>query len=230
MNLAETAPFDTQNRLPYTGMLYFFYEPESRQGKKAGEGFARVFYEDNPEESLEIRDFPKELREEYRIPESALSFRAQNTMDNAFFTATPDGEMAYSHIWGNHSLREVAEVAAQFGISVEKEYDEDGNAFADLPASCCHLLGAPDSLDFPDSVLDTVAKLYEKPFSMDTLLEEGSYSSPDPDDWVLLAQFPSFSGGVDFGCMGLIDFCIRKDDLQKKDFARARMLLQNCEQ
>ena len=230
MNLAETAPFDTQNRLPYTGMLYFFYEPESRQGKKAGEGFARVFYEDNPEESLEIRDFPKELREEYRIPESALSFRAQNTMDNAFFTAAPDGEMAYSHIWGNHSLREVAEIAAQFGISVEKEYDEDGNAFADLPASCCHLLGAPDSLDFPDSVLDTVAKLYEKPFSMDTLLEEGSYSSPDPDDWVLLAQFPSFSDGVDFGCVGLIDFCIRKDDLRKKDFARARMLLQNCEQ
>ncbi len=229
INLAETAPFDAQNRLPHTGMLYFFYEPESRQGKKAGEGFARVFYEDGPEELLEIRDFPKELREEYRIPESALSFRAQNTMDNAFFTATPDGEMAYRHIWGNHSLREVAEVAAQFGIAVEKEYDEDGNAFADLPASCCHLLGAPDSLDSPDSVLDTIAKLYEKPFSIDTLPEEGSYSSPDPDDWVLLAQFPSFSDGVDFGCMGLIDFCIRKDDLQKKNFARARMLLRNCE-
>ena len=75
-----------------------------------------------------------------------------------------------------------------------------------------------------------VAKLYEKPFSTDTLPEAGSYSSPNPDDWVLLAQFPSFSDGVDFGCMGLIDFCIRKDDLQKKDFARARMLLQNCEQ
>ena len=30
--------------------------------------------------------------------------------------------------------------------------------------------------------------------------------------------------------MGLIDFCIRKDDLKKKDFARAHMLLQNCEQ
>ncbi len=77
INLADVATLDTENLLPQTGLLCFFYEMESMCWgfDPADEGCARVYYFENLQD-LTPTDFPETLSEEYVVKEYPLRFKA----------------------------------------------------------------------------------------------------------------------------------------------------------
>jgi len=76
INLEEVEEFDLDNKLPNTGILYFFYEMESgRWGfDPIDKGCARVYYYKGNLDQLVRTDFPAGLNDEYIFPEISLSF------------------------------------------------------------------------------------------------------------------------------------------------------------
>ena len=75
INLEEVVPYDKDNVLPKSGMLYFFYECESsRWGFDADDkGAAKVFYYENLDGFISL-DLPSDIKDEFKMPELAISF------------------------------------------------------------------------------------------------------------------------------------------------------------
>ena len=65
INLAQVKPYDKDNALPESGMLYFFYECESSTWgyDPADKGATRVFYFENTDGFVPL-DLPDDLEEE----------------------------------------------------------------------------------------------------------------------------------------------------------------------
>lgn len=80
-NLRDLKPLDKEDVLPDGGILYFFYEASSMPWgfDPKDKGAARVLYRKEPTE-LSVAEFPDDLAEEFRIPETALSFEREKSL------------------------------------------------------------------------------------------------------------------------------------------------------
>lgn len=215
INLAELGNYDTENMLPKTGVLLFFYELESMRWGYAptDSGCARVYYFEDTN-ALIAADFPDGLREEYRIGEYDLSFTAEDSYpyyeECAFHTdmaidwdAWEEYEEAveaagYELVGGRHKLLGYADVI-QNEMLTECESTARG-MYCGNPESYQELSG---------STKEDINKAAA--------------------DWTLLFQMESIEeDGCElmFGDFGNIYFYIRKQDLKEHDFSKVWLVLQ----
>ncbi|MDP2425265.1 MAG: YwqG family protein [Candidatus Izemoplasmatales bacterium] len=75
-NLEEIKKYDLDNRLPNTGILYFFYEMESNKWgfDPADRGCAKVYYYNGCFNNLVSTDWPSGISDEFVFSEISLSF------------------------------------------------------------------------------------------------------------------------------------------------------------
>ncbi|MCQ2385391.1 MAG: DUF1963 domain-containing protein [Clostridia bacterium] len=208
INLKEVKPFDTENLLPDTGLLSFFYEISTLRsgGEPEDDGCARVYY--FPDDNLAPRDFPSELHPTYIIPLASLSFSAESSLPS------------YSEYVGESSitLPRYNETALEYGISVYIPY-----------AKTHKLLGYGElyrSSILPDCVLAEKGLSFADTVCM-TWMERAELEKREKD-YILLSQFGSLSKACPFGNCGCIFFYILKEDLKNKRFDRVYFCLQNA--
>ncbi|MBQ8513705.1 MAG: DUF1963 domain-containing protein [Clostridia bacterium] len=217
INLADVKPYDAENVLPESGMLYFFYDMETmRWGyDPEDEGCCRVYWIADGT-ALTEHELPAELDEMYRIPERAITF----------------GTKASYPMFDEVNER----------YTVEWESDRPWQAYMDelerLGASETDSLGMNSQLlGYPELVQNSMLRECE-------LASNGVYTGngfPEmtdaeaadlrarSQDWVLLYQFGSIMDGVDevmFGDLGSIYFCIRRQDLAARAFDKVWLILQ----
>ena len=75
ISLEEVSLLDKDKLLPSTGMLYFFYELETQEWgySPQNKGCAKVFYFEDSS-NFELIDFPKNMEDDYKIPEFKINF------------------------------------------------------------------------------------------------------------------------------------------------------------
>lgn len=73
INCSDITPFDTDNLLPTSGLLYFFYEL-GEQNWEGANNSVRVLYQDIENVKLRRADYPATLAEKFQLNERRLSF------------------------------------------------------------------------------------------------------------------------------------------------------------
>lgn len=79
INLEEVAKYDKEHNLPPKGMLYFFYDyaKESIGCHPKDKNHFKVLYYEGELGELEEKDFPKDLEDDFAIPEFAIEFSSR---------------------------------------------------------------------------------------------------------------------------------------------------------
>lgn len=217
-NLAKIADHDTDDMLPKSGFLYFFYDIVS--GKwgfdPADKGCARVYYFDVPANALHETALPKELAEEARVPLSLLSFESADELP------------AYEELC---DLTDTERFGEDFDWD---SYEDEKSNIIELqdysPEEVCKLLGYADLIQ--DSMIDECARVTSGLYCGDNegykniSEKQKAEIAADARNWVLLAQFGTLSDEIMFGDCGCIYFYIRKEDLASRRFDRVWLCLQ----
>lgn len=210
INLEEIAACDREHQLPHKGMLYFFYELCTMKWgfDPDDKGCARVFYVENPGD-LQETDFPKDMEDEFMLPELGLSFTSQ--------TDLPDYEEISEYItdleWDSYEEERVIygyEELGDEGVSKLLGYADliQGNMLLECEEvnrgiDCG---GIPNIPEEQREALLHDSKEWMLLFQMSTVEKE---------DWELM-----------FGDCGNIYFYIKKRDLQEKNFDNTWLILQ----
>ena len=208
-NLEEIAEFDTDNRLPHTGMLYFFYELCTMKWgfDPKDKGCAQVYY---IEDTTDIRpvDFPEDLAEDFIIPEFSLKFSSQKNV--------PDYEEIVGCCtdvdWDCYDEERVL-----YGCDLSEEETSKLLGYADLIQGdmlfqCAEIADGIYCGGVPEFTDGQCEKLME-----------------ERQEWTLLFQMSTVKkDGYElmFGDCGSIYFYIRKQDLKEKKFDDTWMILQ----
>jgi len=210
IDLEEAKKYDLDNLLPKSGFLYFFYDLDAMPwGYDPKEkGFAKVVFLDVPRNELCVTNFPKDLDKEYYVPEKRISFERENNLPNFD---------EYSETFDKTA--DVDDFEAELektGVCQEKE-----------PSECFKLLGYADLIQ--GSILKE-CEMVSRNIYCGGSVELDEKTSKDIEqkasDWILLAQFGSFSDDVMFGDCGCLYFYIRKQDLIDLKFENAHYSLQ----
>lgn len=210
INLEEISGYDKDNQLPHKGILYFFYELCTMKWgfDPKDKGCAKVVYAENADDLQEI-DFPKDMEEDFVLPEFELSFADQADL--------PDYE-------------EIAEFGAEFDWDT---YDEERALYGceEPEEGICKLLGYADLIQ--GSMLMECERVKrgiycgnEPDAASDEQREAILQGSKD---WILLFQMSTVATEdyeLMFGDCGNIYFYIRKQDLQEKQFEHTWLILQ----
>ena len=216
INLAQVKPYDKDNVLPESGMLYFFYECESSTWgfDPADKGAARVFYFENTDGFVPL-DLPDDLEEEYAIPEIAVKFGSQKS-----YPGFEEFEN-YSDIdcdWDDYD-----EMLEKLGVDVDCDAEDH------------KLLGYADTIQ--GEMLTECERVSRGLYCGDA---ESYDNTPDEvkadiekhaGDWMLLLQLSTVAKGDFewmFGDCGMLYFYIRKDDLAARKFDKMQFSLQCC--
>jgi uncharacterized protein YwqG len=205
INLEEMEGLDTENLLPKTGILYFFYDATQ---EFYGEDLAekdkfRVIYYDGDLSLLKRNNFPTDL--------------PKNATDVARFSATkinPKKEISYPSN-GDKIYDKLK----------EKDYEKFGELTEDDIVT--KLLGYSNNLQNP---MEMDCELITNGIDLDNYeSKEAKELEPNFADWKLLLQVDSCSdgeGSMDFAGGGVIYYWIKKDDLMKKDFDKTWFSMQ----
>ena len=208
INLSEAAEYDKDGVLPKKGMLYFFYEFSSMtwgyDPKDAGS--ARVYLYEGDEELVRT-EFPKDLSEEYFVPESAVKLSAKKCI--------PSYEELTDEI-SREGFAEYDDAAVELGFDPERDTEEIFKllGYADIIQGDMRYECEAVSRGF---YLGNAPKIDE---------ETNREILAAQNEWVLLAQFGTLSDELMFGDCGSIYYYIRKDDLAEKRFDKAWLVLQ----
>lgn len=215
INLKDAAIYDTENLLPETGILSFFYEQMSMPWGFSPEdsGSAKVYYFP-AKEVLNPMDVPADMDEEAVMPEFAITFEKHISLPG--FEDFPD-EMTDMQIdWEDYN-----ECRAECGYSC----DDWGEV--------TKLLGYPDIIQSSmEEECESLARGYRQGCPEDyaaipkDILKDIKEKSKD---WILLFQMGTIEGyGSEymFGDCGHIYFWIRKQDLQNQEFDKVWLILQ----
>lgn len=211
INCKEVKKYDLDNRLPSTGILYFFYELETMSWgfDPNDKGSARVYYYDGDISKLVRTDYPKDMPREYKLPSIKLTFESEENI--------PDYE-------------EIEDICNEYNSSGYEIYDEfkyKGNMAPDFSNK---LLGYADSIQ--GSMLHECEGVSRKIYcggKLDITPEEQEEIKAHKSEWKLLFQLGTVSKGdfeLMFGDCGEIYFYIREDDLKNKNFENVWLILQ----
>lgn len=212
INCAEIKPYDKDDLLPDTGMLYFFYELGTMTWGYSPEdkGSARVFYYDGDLSLLKQTDFPETLDKDYIIPEKTPEFVS--------ISDVPD----YSEVYEFYD--------ADF-------QDDDYDIYQELRESefsdeiRIKLLGYADLIQNTiQCECEYVSRGYDYGNGVpDTSEEEKADIEKKAEDWILLFQLDTIETDdyeLMFGDCGRIYFYIRKKDLAERNFDNVQLILQ----
>ncbi|MBQ9682276.1 MAG: DUF1963 domain-containing protein [Neisseriaceae bacterium] len=213
LNLAELADCDTENLLPKSGLLSFFYDYESGDGGD-NQQCAKVFYF-SPETPLVRMPLPldrqKDCEDEYiDIGELAVSFSRQSFVPSMYYA---EEQFPDIDVW--HEFLDTVEYEQLFGEARE----------------CCSikLFGWAETMQ-PD-VMEEECQLramglnpYDYPNDPKIETEVNRHK----DDWILLFQLDSAPNtDLIFGEYGRLYFWIRKEDLVAKRFDKVIHIVQS---
>lgn len=211
-NLEEIAEYDTENRLPHTGFLSFFYDLRSMcWGFDPKDiGCAKVYYHDVPPDKLIPVEYPQELEPEYQVPQMTLSF---HTVPNV------PGFEEFDELYPNNDLD-----FDDYDEIIEDEFEVDTERDAE---ETFKLLGYADLIQ--NSMLSECEMVTSGIYTghqVDLTDEQSASIAQKSRDWVLLCQFGTISDELMFGDCGCIYFYIRKQDLADKNFDNSHLILQ----
>lgn len=211
INLADIAEYDTENLLPKTGVLSFFYEMVTMQWgfDPQDKGCARVYY--FPEtDKLSLRDIPQGMEEEAYVPELKIDFEKHISL--------PYPENFYDD---DFDWDEYEECCEELGY----EQDEMGDF--------TKLLGYPDVIQSPmEDECEAITRGYRSGSPEDYAKipqAEKEDIKKKANEWTLLFQMGTLSTAeteIMFGDCGHIYFWIKKEDLKKNNFDNVWLILQ----
>ena len=210
MNCAEIAAFDTEHKLPESGMLYFFYDLETmRWGYDPGDkGCAKVIYTESTE--LTIAAFPEDLADEYHLPELGIRF--------ASVVEVPEAE-EFEMRFGEDMTDHPEDYAEYMMLGMD---EEDG---------ICHkLLGFANSLQgMMIEECEMVAQGHYCGGPIKITTSDRLVIQKECGNWNLLLQLDTVEDGeyaLEFGDCGRIYFYIKDEDLKAKRFDKSWLVLQ----
>ena len=211
-DLSEISKLDTDELLPHSGTLAFFYEVASMRGgyERSDEGCARVYWFQQWED-LSKAEFPEDLPPEHRFPILGISAKSDKTYI--------DGEDYYL---GRNDYRQTIEAFRTARKQLGTDYHRSCLlGYADViqgnMTSDCELIARGYNSDEVWNDVNFPADKLEK-------IEEGA------KEWTLLFQLSSIDNKdfeLKFGKCGKIYFYIRKEDLRLKHFDRVWLIQQN---
>ena len=211
INLEDIAEYDTENLLPKTGVLSFFYELVTMQWgfEPTDRGSARVYYFDD-KTTLSARDFPQNMDEDVYVSELKISFEKHISLPY------PDNFYSDDFDWDKYE-----ECCSELGY----EQDAMGNV--------TKLLGYPDVIQNPmEEECEAVTRGYRRgcPEDFKKISEaEKEDIKKKAGEWILLFQMGTISTDeteIMFGDCGHIYFWIKRSDLNNKNFENVWLILQ----
>ena len=214
-NCAELATLDTEELLPKTGVLSFFYEMESMcwgfDPKDAG--CARVFWFEDVS-TLAPAKVPEDLDQDFRFPMLNIAMETE--------TSFIDGQDYYICHENDIDWRAMGEILEDLGI-------ED-------PENCSKLLGWPNLIQgsiMQECEFASRGYYLGNPEGWAKIPQEERerIKQTSLEDWRLLFQLDTVESAEDnfelmFGDCGRLYFCIRREDLLARRFDRVWLILQ----
>lgn len=214
-DLEEISRYDTEDLLPKTGVLSFFYDLETKPQSVDDEdrGFARVCrFEDK--NALRTAEFPDDLKAEHRLPALGITARSEKS-----YQSYPDFLLQRPKLVEEWEKFE----GAQNSIGI----DESGNI--------SKMLGWADPIR---GNMTVDCELMSRGYNIGD--EQGRSEIPPLDrqeaeqwsakDWLPLLQLDAVRDGdfcLKFGDPGRLYFYIRRDDLASRIFNEVMAFLQN---
>ncbi|MES2519269.1 MAG: YwqG family protein [Bacteroidota bacterium] len=217
INLHEVARLDTEDLLPKTGILYFFYDAtQSACGLEIADrenNMFKVIYYDGDLDLLQRKDFPDDLPEESEDEYSpnTARFTPAKIKINQEISYPSNGETIYEDL-----------TSEEYDIFAENFFEDD---------SIHKLLGYSNNLQNPMEIeceLITNGIVLDDPDAYET--PEAIALKENVGDWRLLLQVDSTEegeGSMDFAGGGTIYYWIKKQDLLNKDFDKVWFSLQS---
>ena len=211
-DLEEMAQYDADGLLPKTGVLSFFYEPESmRWGfdpKDKGCARARWFPDKN---ALHTAEFPDDLAEDYRFPMMKIS--ASSELSYASYE-----DLSLQHDEWVEDWDEFESVEESLGI--------------EEPDECSKLLGWANPIQGNmTQQCELISRGYYLGHGWDDISPRDRQESEQwaNRNWTLLFQLDCIVDGnfeLAFGDGGRIYFYIRREDLAAGNFDNVWLILQ----
>lgn len=215
-DLEEISKYDTDNLLPKTGVMSFFYELDSQRWgyDPDDEGCVRVYWFDD-KNALHRAEFPDDLAEYYRLPALKIDIKSEKS-----YQSFQDFLLQREKLIENWD--EFDEALSSLGVSTE--YEENTSK----------LLGWADPIQNNMTMqCELVSRGYylgnPEGWSGVTPLDRQEAEQWSAEDWLPLFQLDTVKNGdfeLMFGDCGRIYFYIRRDDLAKRDFSNVWLILQ----
>ncbi|MGN0393732.1 MAG: YwqG family protein [Coprococcus sp.] len=221
-NMSEVSKYDTENLLPKTGMISFFYELMSQDWGYdiKHKGCARVFYFEDCEK-LQKAALPSDLEEECVFPEFSVSF--SNELSLPGFNDLHEINMEMDELIKKDKWKweEYYECLEEFGY----EYDGWGER--------TKFLGYADVIQSPmEEKCEIISRGYStgspEAYAMIPQNERVSIKQVK-NEWIMLFQMGTIENDsyeMMFGDCGHIYFWIRKQDLLECNFNNCWLILQ----
>jgi len=220
VNLADATRYDTEGLLPTAGVLSFFYEMETQEWgfDPRDKGSARVFFFEDPA-TLRPASVPDDL-DDWFPDGQAISYR--NMVDLPAwlgFTELPEEVRRTNPLPGP-----LTDIEWEDYDAMREEY---GAPSEGDDAVTTKLLGHPDVVQNP---MEAECEMVTRGMADGAEGEEISQELRDDiekasRDWTLLFQMGTDSG-LEFGDVGHINYWIKKQDLARRDFDKAWLILQ----
>lgn len=196
IRLEDIASLDTENKLPHTGMLYFFYDAANQPIPAEDPTGWRVIYYNGDLGCLQRTSAPPELPD--RVRYNARSITARNEL------TLPDIE--------HHSFIQIGMPAKDLD-----KYCNELERWGLYDDRVIHRL-----LGWPDLIQGDV--FYDLCHDIDDISYSDPQMIPKADEWTLLFQMDSVDNGKGdldpmWGDAGRLYFCINKDELSRCDFS-----------
>ena len=210
INCAQAAAYDTEKKLPETGMLYFFYDLETQCWgyDPDHKGCAKVIWSESGELAPAV--FPEDLADTYRLPQLGIGF--------ASVTEVPEAE-EFEMRFGEDIADHPEDYAEYMMLGLEDEDD------------ICHkLLGFANSLQgMMIEECEMVAQGHYCGGPVKITTSERLVMQRECREWNLLLQLDTVEDGdyaLEFGDCGRIYFYIKDEDLKARRFDKCWLVLQ----
>lgn len=210
LRLQDLAPYDLDGRLPNSGILYFFYEAREQvwgYDPKHRGNWAVIYY-DGDVDKLRPTPPPAGLPKECRFRPCKLAFHNEITLPP--WDCRGIARLKLSEKEGDIFVNRLDAISSGAGSS-HRMFGHPDQVQGEMKLECqlaSHGIYAGTSEGYTDPRRAT--------------LEQGA------DDWQLLLQIDSDEEnlGTMWGDSGRVYFWIREEDLKKRDFGNAWLLLQ----
>lgn len=207
LRMQDVAPYDSDARLPQSGMLYFFYEAKDQKWgfDPKHRGHWKVIY--HAGDSLHATSPPDNLPEESRFQECKVTFSNEIALPPWEWKAVTRLNLSEEE-WDGYV--ELPGVGGGEGQTIHRLLGYPEQIQGDMQLECqlaSNGIYVGDSTGYADP--------------RRAALEKGA------DDWQLLLQIDSDDPlGMMWGDTGRVYFWIREQDLARKDFSNVWLSLQ----
>lgn len=198
----ELKKYDKDAMLPDYGFIYFFYDYEAGAigCNPEDAGCARVYYYEGSRDELVETELPKDLKEEYRIPELSVTMKsAKDYPMREDYNAITSEDVDYDDFDRIYDI-------------VKYPWHAEDDIFKLL--GYAELLQRSMLLDLPLVTRGVYTGSFDH-------IEQRPLYAEERKDWILLCQIgliETSDFSLEIGDMGIVYFYIREQDLMERKF------------